>query len=82
MAEENDLNINLRDYIWETEEHRFEPKENRHANVQKMKKYEAEKKYNSGCRKNKMEPAIVSRKASIEKKVMETEFRDHLDELE
>jgi hypothetical protein len=39
---ENFDNINLRDYIWEEEVHKFEPKENRHAQVLKGKRKEAE----------------------------------------
>jgi hypothetical protein len=43
---ENFDNINLRDYIWEEEVHKFEPKENRHAQVLKGKRKEAEEREN------------------------------------
>ena len=36
--------MNLRDFIWETEEHKFEPKENRHRSVTEAKTRENEKK--------------------------------------
>lgn len=79
MHENND--INLRDYIWETEEHRFEPKPNTHSNTKKMKQREAEKKLNSGNRKNRMEPAIVYRKQAADKKLLDLELKEHIDEL-
>lgn len=45
MAEEkNFADMDLKDFIWETEEHRFEPKENRYENILKGKKKEAEEK--------------------------------------
>ena len=45
MAEEkNFADMDLKDFIWETEEHRFEPKENRYENIVKGKKKEAEEK--------------------------------------
>ena len=73
--------INLRDFTWESELHEFKPKDNSHANVKKMKQREAEKKINSGNRKNKKEPVIVDRKMALDKKSLEIDLQDHIDEL-
>ena len=49
MAEKTEYEfdkMDLKDFIWETEEHKFEPKENRHEKVISGKKKEAQNKAN------------------------------------
>ena len=75
--------INLNDFAWDMglEEHRFEPKFDRHANIAPMKKREAAKKYNSGCRRNRMEPVIIWRNQALEKQRDALDMMDQLEAL-
>lgn len=73
-------NMNLRDFIWESEEHKFEPKENRHEKVVKGKKKEATEKEN--LKKKKKAASSIINSEDYRRKKAEAEHADNISNLE